>query len=395
MDATIIEVAFHDSVEDAAAHARPEGARPDRPRSIYEGTFEYFDNCGGLTDAGRRCRPRRRRPRRQQRQRQRHAQLDRRADRRATARRADRLPHLHVANGYGFDGGTVVAGGGTTSATITGLRPERARTTSRSSPTNAGGESQRVGSRGRAAERRREAACSSSTASTASTARGTSATRTRITGDGLVDRVFAALQQQLRLRRAGRRRDPGRPARHARRQHQQRSGHQRRGQPDAITTPSSGSAARNRPPNDTFNATEQTKVEQFIAAGGNLFVTGAEIGWDLDQQNNGRSFYETRSRPTTSPTTRGRTTWSAVGRPAGRDLRRLELLVRQRRQFYDVDFPDVHRAAIRRGDGAELQRRHGRRRGASQSPARRDAAASSIFGFPFETITTAAGDSRS
>ena len=44
--------------------------------------------------------------------------------------------------------------------------------------------------------------------------------------------------------------------------------------------------------NDTFNATEQTKVTQFLAAGGNLFVSGSEIGWDLDQQNNGRTFYE-------------------------------------------------------------------------------------------------------
>ena len=43
---------------------------------------------------------------------------------------------------------------------------------------------------------------------------------------------------------------------------------------------------------DTFNATEQTKVEQFIAGGGNLFLSGAEIGWDLDSQNNGRTFYE-------------------------------------------------------------------------------------------------------
>ncbi len=43
---------------------------------------------------------------------------------------------------------------------------------------------------------------------------------------------------------------------------------------------------------DTFNATEQTKVTQFLAAGGNLFVSGAEIAWDLDQQNNGRTFFE-------------------------------------------------------------------------------------------------------
>ncbi len=42
----------------------------------------------------------------------------------------------------------------------------------------------------------------------------------------------------------------------------------------------------------TFDADEQKKVEQFIAGGGNLFVTGSEIGWDLDEKNNGRSFYQ-------------------------------------------------------------------------------------------------------
>jgi len=44
--------------------------------------------------------------------------------------------------------------------------------------------------------------------------------------------------------------------------------------------------------NDTFNATEQTKVQQFIAAGGNLFLSGSEIAWDLDAQSGGVSFYE-------------------------------------------------------------------------------------------------------
>jgi hypothetical protein len=42
--------------------------------------------------------------------------------------------------------------------------------------------------------------------------------------------------------------------------------------------------------NDTFNATEQTKVEQFIANGGHLFLSGSNIAWDLDAQNNGDSF---------------------------------------------------------------------------------------------------------
>ena len=43
---------------------------------------------------------------------------------------------------------------------------------------------------------------------------------------------------------------------------------------------------------DTFNATEQTLVEAFIAAGGHLFVSGSEIAWDLDSQGGGVSFFE-------------------------------------------------------------------------------------------------------
>ena len=46
------------------------------------------------------------------------------------------------------------------------------------------------------------------------------------------------------------------------------------------------------PVSRTLDATEQTKVTAFINAGGNLFLSGSEIAWDLDQQNNGRSFYE-------------------------------------------------------------------------------------------------------
>jgi hypothetical protein len=42
---------------------------------------------------------------------------------------------------------------------------------------------------------------------------------------------------------------------------------------------------------DTFNATEQAKVSSFLAAGGSLFASGSEIGWDLDAQGGGASFY--------------------------------------------------------------------------------------------------------
>lgn len=41
----------------------------------------------------------------------------------------------------------------------------------------------------------------------------------------------------------------------------------------------------------TFNATEQTLITSFLANGKGLFVSGAEVGWDLDQSNNGRNFF--------------------------------------------------------------------------------------------------------
>lgn len=43
--------------------------------------------------------------------------------------------------------------------------------------------------------------------------------------------------------------------------------------------------------NSTFSPTEQTLVTNFLSNGGNLFVSGAEIGWDLDHSGNGVSFF--------------------------------------------------------------------------------------------------------
>lgn len=44
----------------------------------------------------------------------------------------------------------------------------------------------------------------------------------------------------------------------------------------------------------TFDSTEQTKVQSFLINGGALFVTGSDLGYDLDDQNHGRTFYETK-----------------------------------------------------------------------------------------------------
>ena len=48
--------------------------------------------------------------------------------------------------------------------------------------------------------------------------------------------------------------------------------------------------------NVTFDTTEQALVGAYLSGGGNLFLSGSEIGWDLDHLNNGRSFYENTLR---------------------------------------------------------------------------------------------------
>lgn len=41
----------------------------------------------------------------------------------------------------------------------------------------------------------------------------------------------------------------------------------------------------------TFDEMERSYVTAYLQAGGQMFITGAEIGWDLDYRENGRSFY--------------------------------------------------------------------------------------------------------
>ena len=121
---------------------------------------------------------------------------------------------------------------------------------------------------------------------------------------------------------------------------------------------------------DTFGAAEQTKVEQFIAGGGNLFLSGAEIGWDLDRPSGptaaDRSFYETTllgnyvsddaSTYTATPDAGGIFAgMSNIVFSNGSAFSSLD------GQVYNVDFPDVISPQAGAQVGAELQQR--RRRG--------------------------------
>jgi hypothetical protein len=138
---------------------------------------------------------------------------------------------------------------------------------------------------------------------------------------------------------------------------------------------------------DSFNATEQTKVEQFLAGGGNLFLSGAEVAWDLDSQNNGRSFFEGSLKGDFASDDAN--TYN-VGAAAGGIFAGLpNFSFDNGAQFYDAQFPDV----INPQAGALSALTYGGGTGGSaaiQVPGTGGRGSVVMLGFPFETITNAA-----
>ncbi|XAM00099.1 fibronectin type III domain-containing protein [Phycisphaeraceae bacterium D3-23] len=136
---------------------------------------------------------------------------------------------------------------------------------------------------------------------------------------------------------------------------------------------------------DTFNAAEQSLAGAFIAGGGNLFVTGAEVGWDLDNLDNGRAFYNNTLAADYVADDAG--TYAVTG-AAGSIFAGLSFSFDDGTLFYDSDFPD----AIAPATGATLALNYagGTGGGAGVVRAGTGGAGSVVtFGFPFETITTA------
>jgi hypothetical protein len=288
MDATIIEVAFHDDVSDAAIMRDPVG-RDQIARSTLQGAVQYFSLYGSPVVANTNLPS---------------APTNVRAVSNASGavtlnwaaglsspasvygNPATGYKVYASVDGYGFDGGRTVLGAGTTALTITGLDPNTTYYF-KVTATNAGGES-------------------TPTEVVAALPTGGAKQVLIVNGfdrfdraqnfragylGGTIDRVWPRFNNShdyvVQYAAAIQASQPGMHLATASNEDVISGAVNLSDYNTVIWILGTESTAE-----DTFNATEQTKVTNFINAGGNLFLSGSEIGWDLDQQNNGRSFYE-------------------------------------------------------------------------------------------------------
>jgi len=89
---------------------------------------------------------------------------------------------------------------------------------------------------------------------------------------------------------------------------------------------------------NTFDTSEQSLVQSYLTGGGHLFVSGAEIGWDLDFYNNGRSFYEDYIHADYNADDAG--IYSASGE-TGTIFEGVSLNFDDGTYIYDANYPDV------------------------------------------------------
>ncbi|HJQ78654.1 MAG TPA: fibronectin type III domain-containing protein [Lacipirellulaceae bacterium] len=394
MDATIIEVAFHDQSQDAQLMRDPK-VRDQLARSTYQATLEYFDNFGGLNSPV--SLP--------------TAPINVRAVSQASGQvtiswsagptspsgvhgaAATGYRIYASSDGYGFDGGTFVAGGATNTVTLSGYDP-LAPYYFKVVAVNAGGES--LGSEVLTA-------LPSGGAKQVLIVNGFDRQdRTQnfrypysFTGDGLVDRVWARYNNSfdyvVQVHSAIHAAVPGVHV-------------------DSTSNEAVISGALNlndydtviwilgeeSEANDTFNATEQTKVEQFIASGGNLFVTGSEIAWDLDQQSGGRAFYENTLKGNYIADSAGTHTVAPAGGSIFAGLGNVGFsngaaFSSLDGQVYNVNSADV--ISPQAGATAALNYGNGSGAAAIQAAGSGGRGGVVMFGFPFEAITTAANRS--
>lgn len=134
----------------------------------------------------------------------------------------------------------------------------------------------------------------------------------------------------------------------------------------------------------TFDVDEQAKVEKLIAGGGNLFVSGSEIGWELDHENHGRSFFnDTLKAKLVADSAE---THDVAGAPGSifADLKNLQF--GGDTSVYEVDSADVFEALS--PARAALNYANGKGATGLQMDAEGARGRVVLLGFPFESIDT-------
>jgi hypothetical protein len=379
-DATIVEVAFHDSVPDSQL-MREANVRDAVARATYQGLIKYFRAVDGNTTLATELPP---------------PAIDVRAESNAAGevtiswtpptpneQSGGSAAHYKIyasTNGYGFDAGTVVTGGDTNTATLSGYDPATPHYF-RVVAANAGGESQGsevVTALPGGGEKQVLIVNGFDRLD-----RGQNARQTLPAPENTIDRVRPresnsrdyAVQVHSAIHAAA----PG--------------VHVNSTSNEAVISGTVNLAdyhtviwilGEESTTGDTFNATEQTKVEQFVAGGGNLFVSGSEIGWDLDAQSGGVSFFENTLKG--NYVSDDADTYNVAATPGGIFAGLPNITFDNGTLFYNAEFPDV----INPQSGANAALIYSG--GAGGNAAIQVEGTSGrgnlvMLGFPFETIT--------
>jgi hypothetical protein len=138
---------------------------------------------------------------------------------------------------------------------------------------------------------------------------------------------------------------------------------------------------------DTFNATEQSKVTTYLNGGGKMFVSGSELGWDLVGQAGGSTFFNSALHSGYTSDSAG--TYAAAG-VVGSIFNGISLgFDNGTGGTYNVNSAD--RLAASNGSTAVLNYSGGSGGvAATLWKAATGGAATIVMGIPFETITTSA-----
>ena len=134
----------------------------------------------------------------------------------------------------------------------------------------------------------------------------------------------------------------------------------------------------------TFDAAEQAKVETFVAGGGNLFVSGTSIAWDLDHEDHGRAFCQKTLG--SKFVAYDADTYEVTAADGGIFAGLPKFSFDDGKLFYDADHADV----INREDGSLAALTYANSAGAAavQITGTGERGNLVVLGFPFEIITT-------